>query len=431
MSIPAPAASPVAGAPAADGGREEDAGSAANARRPGRATAVGRRWRWPVALALLVLAAGAVMALLQPSPTVYLDPDSTGPAGGHALADLVTARGARVIRVTAPPGMNAGAGSAGVGATAAGTGVELVTSAGLLTNAQLAQAARFRGDIIVTDPDQAALRALAPAVTMSGSESAQTAPPLCNDRTASLAGDADTGGVVLQTSDPAAVTCYPGAGGYFFVQYRDENRTITILGTGAPFTNAGLADHGDAALALNLLRTATTITWLVPDPDVQSAGTSTAQRSFFSLVPRPAYLITIQLAVAVLLAAAWRARRLGPLVAERISVVVRASETVEGHGRLYQARRARGRAAAELRAAARARLIRRLGVAPENGAPDGTSAPGRAHATTAATAAIAARAGEHPDKVTSLLDGPLPATDQELVALADDLDSLERKVRHP
>jgi hypothetical protein len=433
----------VAGARAADDGREEDAGAAPNARRPGRAAAGRRwRWRWPVALALLVLAAGAVIALLQPSPTVYLDPDSTGPAGGHALADLVTARGARVIRVTAPPGANAGGESAGV---------ELVTSAGLLSSAQLAQAARFRGDIIVTDPDQAALRVLAPAVTMSGSESVQTAPPLCNDRTASLAGDVDAGGVVLQTSDPAAVTCYPGAGGYFFVQYRDENRTVTVLGSGAPLTNAALADNGDAALALNLLRTATTITWLVPNPDAQSAGASTGQRSFFSLVPWPAYLIAIQLVVAALLAAAWRARRLGPLVAERIPVVVRASETVEGHGRLYQARRARGRAAAELRAAARARIARRLGVAPANNAPqgaaegpahdmphgatddapDGAGVPGRARAITAATAATAASVGEHPDKVTSLLDGPPPATDQELVALADDLDSLERKVRHP
>jgi hypothetical protein len=120
----------------------------------------------------------------------------------------------------------------------------------------------------------------------------------------------------------------------------------------------------------------------------------------------------IQLAVAVVLAAAWRARRLGPLVAERLPVVVRASETVEGHGRLYQARRARDRAASELRQAARARISRLSGGSGETNA-----------------AAVAARTGDAPQDVTALLYGPAPRTDAQLVTLADDLDILERKVR--
>lgn len=381
------------------------------------AAAAVRRWRLPVAMALLVLAAGAVIALLRPPAPLYLDPGDTGPSGGHALADLAAARGQQVIRVTAPPT-----------GPAAGPGVELVTNPGLLTGAQLARAARFRGDIVVTDPDPAALRALAPAVTISTSEAGpQVVPPLCNDGSANLAGNVDASGAVLQTGDPAAATCYPGAGGYFLVRYRDRypgehqgpSRTVTVLGAGEPFTNAELADNGDAALALNLLsgtgppaatpgattpgattRGAATITWLVPDPAAQPAGTAAGRRGFFSLVPWPAYLVVIQLAVAVALAAAWRARRLGPLVAEKIPVVVRACETAEGHGRLYQARRARDRAAAELRAAARAR--------------------------------VAARTGQPPAAVTSPeLDGPPPGTDAELVGLAHDLDELERKARHP
>ena len=370
-----------------------------------------RRWRLPVAVVLLVLAAGAVIALLRPSPPVYLDPGGTGPSGGHALADLATARGQRVIPVTSPPSVYP-----------QDAGVELITSPELLTAAQLTRAARFRGDIVVTDPDSAALRVLAPAVTVSAGPvgpagpadpggSSRTAPPLCADGSASLAGAVDTGGAVLRTDDPAAAACYPGGGGYFLIRYRDRDqgapRTVTVLGTGAPFTNAELADNGDAALALNLLRgtpapagAPNTITWLVPNPAARPVGQATGPRSFFSLVPWPAYLIVIQLAVAAVLAGAWRARRLGPLVAEKLPVVVRASETVEGHGRLYQARRARDRAAAELRAAARAR--------------------------------IAARTGRPPGGVTGPeLDGPPPATDAGLVALAHDLDELERKVRHP
>lgn len=388
-----------------------------------------RRWRWPVGLALLVLAAGVVIALLQPSsPTQYLDPGSTASDGGHALADLVAARGQHVIRETAGSAANAT------------PGVELITGADQLSGAQLDRAARFPGDIVVTDPDPAALRALAPAVTTGagGQAGALAAPPLCNDPTANLAGNIDAGGAVLRTNDPAAATCYPGGGGYFYVRYRDKGqdkspgpsggRTVTVLGTSEPFTNAELADNGDASLALNLLRGghgAGPVTWLLPRPGAVPAGQSQARRGLFGLVPWPVYLIAIQLALAVVLAAAWRARRFGPLVAEKIPVIVRASETVEGHGRLYAARRARDRAAAELRAAAGTRIARRTGTVRRAGTPWRADGPSEADAR-----AVAARVGEDPDRIAALLGGPAPATDQELVALADDLDQLERKVRH-
>lgn len=364
-----------------------------------------RRWRWPVGLALLVLAAGAVIALLQPSQQqLSLDPSGTGSGGGHALADLLTARGQPVVREIA-------------GTTAkARPGVELVTGADQLTAADLDKAARFPGDLVITDPDPAALKVLAPAVTADTGGQAPPgvavppveAPPLCNDPVANLAGNIETGGAVLHTAGPAAATCYPAGGGYFYVRYaaryHGTSRTVTVLGGGGPFTNAELGQDGDASLALNLLRGSgrggAAITWLLPRPGAIPAGTSGGQRSFTSLVPWPAYLVLIQLAIAAALAAAWRARRLGPLVPEKLPVVVRASETVEGHGRLYTARRARMRAAEVLRAAASAR--------------------------------IAARTGQPPDSVTgAALDGPPPATDTELVALADDLDELERKVRHP
>ncbi len=76
-----------------------------------------------------------------------------------------------------------------------------------------------------------------------------------------------------------------------------------------------------------------------------------------------------EIAVALALAALWRMRRFGPLVFEPLPVVVRASETVEGHGRLYRSRRARDRAAAALRAAALARITARLGL-PQTAPPE-------------------------------------------------------------
>lgn len=356
-----------------------------------------RRWRLPGLLAACVLAAGVLIALLQPSPAGYLDPSSTDPTGGHALADLVTARGQQVVRASAPAGPGPGT-------------LELVISPGLLSAAQLAQAARFDGDIVLVAPDAAALRAIAPAARIVGTDGGFVAKPRCAARPATLAGDAYLDGAVLRTDEPTARSCYPGDGGYALIRYADRGRTVTVLGGGAPLTNEFLADRGDAALCLNLLANASRIVWVVPSPSAQAVAAPGARRSFFSLVPWPAYLIAIQLCVAALLAMAWRARRLGPLVAERLPVVVRAAETVEGHGRLYRARRARDSAARELRVAASDRIARLTGGDLR-------------------VDAIAARTGQPPAEVADLLNGPPPATDQALVSLATDLDTLERKIR--
>jgi len=365
-----------------------------------RASPAILRWRVPVLLGAGVLAAGAVIALLQPPPAAgYLDPGGTGAAGGRALADLLGARGQHVLRVSAPA-------STGAGPDA----LELVTSPGLLSAAQLARVARFDGDILLVAPDAAALRAIAPAIRVVGTESGVVVRPRCAAWPADVAGDAYLDGSVLRTGDASAQSCYPGDGGYSLIRYTDGTRTITVLGSGAPLTNEFLANRGDAALSLNLLSTPRLIVWLVPSPSAQAVAAQGQQRSFFALVPWPAYLIAIQLCVAVLLAAAWRARRLGPLVAERLPVVVRAAETVEGHGRLYQARRARDRAAAELRAAAAARIARLTG-------------------SEVRAEAIAARTGSPPQEVAGVLGGPAPVSDQALVTLAADLDTLERKIR--
>jgi hypothetical protein len=113
--------------------------------------------------------------------------------------------------------------------------------------------------------------------------------------------------------------------------------------------------------------------------------------------------------------ALWRGRRIGPLVVEDLPVVVRASETVEGRGRLYRSRRARDRAADALRIAARERMLPRLGLGP------------RAEQI-AVTQAVAKRTGTDPNTVAHLLFGPPPGTDADMVNLANQLDDIERQV---
>jgi hypothetical protein len=102
-------------------------------------------------------------------------------------------------------------------------------------------------------------------------------------------------------------------------------------------------------------------------------------------------------------------------VAEELPVVVRASETVEGRGRLYRSRRARDRAADALRTATLQRLLPRLGL--------GAGAPAPVVVTT-----VARRSGADANYVSYHLFGPPPATDNDLLQLARALDEIERQV---
>jgi hypothetical protein len=97
--------------------------------------------------------------------------------------------------------------------------------------------------------------------------------------------------------------------------------------------------------------------------------------------------------------------------------VVRASETVEGRGRLYRSRRARDRAADALRTATLQRLAPRLGL--------GAGAPASTVVST-----VAQRSSADAQFVSYHLYGPPPATDHDLLQLARALDEIERQVTH-
>jgi hypothetical protein len=364
-----------------------------------------RGWRLPAVLALVVLLGGLIVAWLQPGQgaTGYLDPASTGPDGGHALAAILADRGTRVTRTTSP--------------TEAGqaTGSLLVTNPWLLTAAQLRVLAGTHADVVLVNADKVTVRALAPQVTITGSRRVGTADPGCDLAAATLAGSADLGGSELSTALPGAQRCYPKDGHPTLIRYRaGGGHEITVLGTSAPFTNQDLGKLGNAALALNLLSSHQNLVWLTPTASPTGPPPS-GQASFTSLIPKPVWMVTTELIIAVVLLALWRMRRLGPLVPERLPVVVRAAETTEGHGRLYRARRSRDSAAAALREAAIRRVLPVLGLPPDT-PPD------------AIGSAIASRTGENPDDVITAVAGGPPADEATLVSLADRLDELERKV---
>lgn len=374
-----------------------------------------RRWRGPAVVIGIILLGGIIVGLVQPTggTSGYLDPGDARPGGAHALATLLSQRGATVTRVGSAA---AAVHAAGADTTMAGRPVTLlVTSPELLTERQLTTLSRAPGNRIVVAPDAAALAVLAPRVSETGTRPVQTLTPGCALPAARLAGSVQAGGLALRTTAAGAFRCYPGPDQPSLVRYTAGGRTITVLGTGVPLANAYLAAQGNAALALNLLGRGRII-WLVPSlPPPGSIGAG-GRASFVSVVPAAAWLVLLQLAIAAGLAALWRGRRLGPVVAEKLPVVVRAAETVEGHGRLYQARAARDQAATALRQAARDRIVRLLGL------------PAAASDTSVA-AQVAGRTGLTADEIMDLLAGPAPASDPALTALADNLDTLEAEVR--
>jgi hypothetical protein len=375
--------------------------------------AAWRRWRVPLALIAFILLGATVIAILLPAPrlNVYLDPASTSQAGTHALADILAERGHQVIGTYSP--------SAALTAVRPGHTTLVITSPGLLTGPQLARLSLAQADLVVVGPDRAVLAALSAGITVAGSP--RVTNPVqagCQLSAAVAAGDADMGGITFTISRAraGAVGCYRTAGHPSLVRYAVAGRVVTMLGTGLPLANHFLADQGNAALAINLLSTSHRIVWLTAQPAQAGAGPAGGSGSGPRLIPFAAYVVVLQLGIAVGLAALWRARRFGPLVPERLPVVVRASETVEGHARLYQSRRARDRAAAAIREAMLARVEPTLGLA--RGAP-----------RNAVAEALASRSRLSQQEISTIIFGPPPASDAGLMALVSSLDELESEVR--
>lgn len=367
-------------------------------------TAIRRTWLWvAVALAVIVAVSAVGAYLTTPRPGGRMDPNATGPEGAHALVALLRHRGVEVV----PAGT-----VDDVAREARPDTLVLVAQTPRIAGSELMnRLAGLPGDLLLVAPDALARRALAPRVR-SGPVRAFTRQPGCGLREAQRAGPVDlrSTATYVVTHGHSAASCYDGA----LVRYRDGSRTITVIGSETFMTNADLAREGNAALAMNLAGTSGRLIWYAPQ---HIQGAKAGKAAIAGLIPPNVRWLFWQLCVALALAALWKGRRLGPLVAEQLPVVVRASETVEGLGRLYRSHRARDRAAAALRAAALRRLAPRLGLGPGPEPPE-------------LVAAVSGRTGAHPDWLWHLLFGTPPDSDDALVALAGALDDIERQVTH-
>ncbi|MDA0632808.1 DUF4350 domain-containing protein [Nonomuraea sp. MCN248] len=379
------------------------AGGSASAPTSPTLRSMWRGGRLIALLGLIVVAIAAITTLLGPDPRQerFLDPDDTSLRGSKALAELLRARGVTVDRVDSVEKARA----------LGGDRLLFASDTLYLATDDLTD---LPGDRLLVGAFD--LKQLAPGVEPAPEVARERSrAPECALPAAAAAGSAFIGGVAFEVP-PGGTGCYPSREGWTLVTHAAPTGTTTVVGSGSFMTNLRLDEDGNAALAINLLDTGKPVTWLVR-PENPSPGDLAGEegRSIYDLMPPGIGWSLLMAGVAVVLVAFWRGRRLGPVVVERLPVVVRAAETVEGRGRLYRARKARERAAGALRAGALDRLIPRLGL--------GRGANGHE-----VVAAIAAGTDEDPRQVGDALYGPPPENDEGLVALAGYVDHIERKV---
>ncbi|MFD8692846.1 DUF4350 domain-containing protein [Streptomyces sp. NPDC059651] len=382
-----------------------------------------------VLLALLVLVAAGIALAATRSGDQHgrLDPRSADRYGSRAVAELLKDRGVSVRVVTT---LQAATSAAGPDTTL------LVAAPNLLTphqqNVLGGMTADRGGRTVLVAAGPTSVGALAPGVRAKSSAPVSTRAPQCSLDAALQAGDAETGGIRYASDGLDTLACYPADGlpSLLMLEQPASGDTV-LLGSPDLLYNDRLDKDGNASLALQLLGSRPHLVWYLPslnDPsaadssggkDTGTGGDSTEGESgFLALIPSGWLWGTLQLALAAVLAAIWRARRLGPVVAERLPVAIRASESTEGRARLQRKANARDRAAEALRNATRTRLAPLVGVSPRD-----------AHSPATLLPAVSARRDPGGTDLRQLLFGSAPSDDTALVLLADQLDTLEREVR--
>lgn len=369
---------------------------------------VGQRWRsarW-VLLALAVIVGVATLAsyLTAPRPGGPMDPESTSPEGARALVTILREHGVDVIAADDIAAVE--------NAARPDTLILVAQTFYLFEDDLLSRLASLPGDRLLIAPVSRTREALAPEVKIGGTTTFGDSKPDCDLREATRAGAVQLGlGDAYEAAGDVPVTrCYGGA----LVRYIHDGREVTVVSASDFMTNSGLLKQGNAALAMNLAGSHPRLIWYAPQHSEAGAESGGSAR-ITDLIPDQVIWVVLQLCLVVALLALWKGRRIGPLVAERLPVVVRASETVEGRGRLYRSRRARDRAADALRTAALQRMMPRIGLGHDAEPP-------------AVVTAVAERCGSSPQAVAHILFGPPPASDPDLVNLAHELDNIERQV---
>ena len=385
---------------------------------PGAAhDARARRRRWviitAVVLVLLLVVAVAVGLSRRGGNDAELDPRNPKANGAQAVARVLEQRG---VKVDIARGQSALERTDPIDSstTVIVTGTEALSDE---TAAAMWEDVRNARRLVLVEPGRFLLQSLDLDIAPAGG-SAPTRSLRAGCVLAGLtASDTVTAGGTAYTSTARDATpCFTFEGDSELVSVPAGYGTpeVVVLGNGEVLSNGEVTRYDNAGVSLRLLGQGDRVVWYVPSMlDISSRDTTPS-----SELPRALGPLAFLALFAVLALMLWRGRRFGPLVTEPLPAVVKAVETTQSRGRLYRRARDTGRAGTVLRAAATRRLASWLGL------PVGATTEAVARATAAAS-------GRPLPEVLALLAGPPPADEDAMVALADDLSTLEKEVHRP
>ena len=223
------------------------------------------------------------------------------------------------------------------------------------------------------------------------------------------------GGVLYRPGGAAEVCVQDGSGAAYIVATGRAEGTIVAVGGSGMFVNAALAEGENAAVVAALVAPAAGTEVLVLEPGSLAGSAGAGDDRPRDLIPDGVNRALLQLTVAFVLFAAWRARRLGRPVAETQPVAVAGSELVSAVGNLLDRTRSPGHAARLLREDLHRFLADHLGL-PATSPPE------------VVVSVAVDRTGVDEASLRWAL-GPTPITDDAgLVALARTIDRIRTEV---
>ncbi|PFG17664.1 hypothetical protein ATK74_2237 [Propionicimonas paludicola] len=372
----------------------------------------GRRWLIVFGVALALFAGLiAISVMLPPNPDRLPNSISNpGPNGDMALAQVLGSQGVQVHQVT----------SLDEAAQAAAGSTLAITLTQELSEQALSRLRTVDADLVIIYAAEDPIEAVAElsdgkiGTTYWWSEDEPRAG--CTDPDALAAKQITTSDQGLYAIGQQVSLCFlDEVGNGLYAQVDVPGHRVTVIAGTRWLRNDTITQVGNAALALRALGRHSQLTWYLPGPEVLLTDTAGDELDPSALLPPWFGPVSALFGLALAAAAAWRGRRFGPLVAERLPVAMPASEVSSGLGRLYRQAGARSHSTAALRAASLHRLGARLGLPPAASAELVIERLSRA-------------SGEDPQLIRTLYYGTFPHTDSELVALATQLSDLEAKV---
>lgn len=354
-----------------------------------------------VSVVVVATVAAVVLAGAPPTAGPPLDPSSVGPLGTKALVDLLGQLGARVNVTPSVPQR----GPIAKPASRAGPGAALVLVDNLdpAARRRLVSFARAGGTLVVADPTSK-LTGTRPLGRV-GSDQVLSGCPVPSLRQVRQVqpGGGDTLSLPPSSLPRGALGCFRHQGHPWLVERPDGAGTVIALGGPGALTNANLGRADNAVLAAVLLapHPGSNVVLLTPPPP------GSGKTSLLGLVgPRVRWAL-VQLGLAFVVLAGWRARRLGRPVPEAQPVQIEGCELVRAVGALLRRARHPEAAAALVRAGLRQDLVARLGVDQD----------------AAAVAEVLTRSTALPPRVVALALGDQAAGDEALTAGPDATDA--------